>query len=82
MMLKQDICKRCFNQNSQLCKICNYINLDYQQHSKSLIKKYSNITVKHKVSTTLIEQSLIANMFQAFSELYHSAFALGVKKFN
>jgi len=54
----------------------NYINLYYQQHSKSLIEKYSNKTVKHNISTTLIEQSLIDNMFQAFSALYHSAFAL------
>ena len=70
------------NESDFTRQLHSLINLDYQQHSKSLIKKYSNITVKHKVSTTLIEQSLIANMFQAFSELYHSAFALGVKKFN
>ena len=34
--------------------------------------------VRHKILTTLIEQSLIANMFQAFSVSYQSTFALGV----
>ena len=50
-----------------------------KQDSKSLIKdilKKKNSQVK--VSTTLIEQSLIANMFQTFSVLYYSTFALGV----
>jgi len=28
-MLKQDICKRYFNQNSQLCKICNSNKSDF-----------------------------------------------------
>jgi len=85
VMLKQDICNRYFNQNSQLlCKRCDsngsvfnrqshsLINLDYQQGPaafQDINQRYSNKTVKHKVSTTLVEQSLIANMFQTFIPL-------------
>jgi len=64
-------------------KLCMILTLIKTISMQGLVKSlFKNILIKqssrHKVLTTLIKQSLITNMFQAFSVLYQSTFALGV----